>query len=44
MRYAGPVRPSFAACQLFRNGKFGLRLAIKIPFFAEIEISLESNG
>ncbi|MGO7758340.1 hypothetical protein ACC761_14960 [Rhizobium ruizarguesonis] len=29
--------------QFFRNGKLGLKLAIKIPFFVEIEISFESS-
>ena len=28
----------------FRNGKLGLKLAIKIPFFVEIEISYEIDG
>lgn len=27
----------------FRNGKLGLKLAIKIPFFVEIEISYEAD-
>lgn len=28
----------------FRKGKLGLKLAIKIPFFIEIEISFERDG
>lgn len=28
----------------FRRGKLGLKLAIKIPFFVEIEISYEIDG
>lgn len=31
-------------CQFFRKGKLGLKLAIKIPFFVEIEISFEHDG
>lgn len=31
-------------CHFFRNGKLGLKLAIKIPFFIEIEISFERDG
>jgi len=27
----------------FRKGKLGLKLAIKIPFFVEIEISFETD-
>ncbi|WP_454858538.1 hypothetical protein [Rhizobium binxianense] len=27
----------------FRKGKLGLKLAIKIPFFVEIEIGLETD-
>lgn len=30
-------------CHFFRKGKLGLKLAIKIPFFVEIEISLETD-
>jgi hypothetical protein len=29
---------------LFRRGKLGLKVAIKIPFFVEIEISYEVDG
>ncbi len=28
-------------CHFFRKGKLGLKVAIKIPFFVEIEISYE---
>lgn len=31
-------------CHLFRKGKLGLKLAIKIPFFFEIEISYELDS
>ena len=31
-------------CHFFRKGKLGLKLAIKIPFFVEIEISFETDG
>ncbi|CVI64364.1 hypothetical protein CFBP4996_25725 (plasmid) [Agrobacterium leguminum] len=31
-------------CQFFRGGKLALKLAIKIPFFVEIEISFERDG
>jgi len=27
----------------FRKGKLGLKLAIKIPFFVEIEVSFETD-
>lgn len=27
----------------FRKGKFGLKLAVKIPFFIEIEASFEND-
>lgn len=27
----------------FRNGKLGLKLAIKIPFFVEMEVSFETD-
>ncbi|MBX4899547.1 MULTISPECIES: hypothetical protein [Rhizobium] len=30
-------------CHLFRKGKLGLKLAIKIPFFVEIEVSFETD-
>ena len=30
-------------CHFFRKGKLGLKLAIKIPFFVEIEISFETD-
>ncbi len=31
-------------CHFFRSGKLALKLAIKIPFFVEIEISYERDG
>jgi hypothetical protein len=31
-------------CHFFRKGKLGFKLAIKIPFFVEIELSFESGG
>ena len=31
------------AAHFFRKGKLGLKLAIKIPFFVEIEISFETD-
>ncbi len=31
------------AGHLFRKGKLGLKLAIKIPFFVEIEIAFETD-
>ncbi|MGE6743602.1 hypothetical protein ACQKGC_25325 [Allorhizobium pseudoryzae] len=31
-------------CHFFRHGKLGLKVAIKIPFFVEIEISYERDG
>ncbi|MCQ4632734.1 hypothetical protein GB927_022015 [Shinella sp. CPCC 100929] len=31
-------------CHFFRKGKLGLKLAVKIPFFVEIEISYELDG
>jgi hypothetical protein len=31
------------ACHFFRKGKLGLKLAIKIPFLVEIEISYETD-
>jgi hypothetical protein len=30
-------------CHFFRKGKLGLKLAIKIPFFVEVEISYETD-
>ena len=30
-------------CHFFRKGKLGLKLAIKIPFFVEIEIAFETD-
>ncbi|MBM7321967.1 hypothetical protein JS562_02180 [Agrobacterium sp. S2] len=30
-------------CHFFRDGKLGLKLATKIPFFVEIEISYEHD-
>ena len=31
-------------CHLFRKGKLGLKVAIKIPFVVEIEISYEVDN
>lgn len=31
-------------CHFFRRGKLGLKVAIKIPFFVEIEFSYEIDG
>jgi len=28
---------------LFRKGKLGLKIAIKIPFFADVELNIESE-
>jgi hypothetical protein len=30
-------------CHFFRKGKLGFKIAIKIPFFVEIEISFETD-
>ncbi|MBB3303272.1 hypothetical protein FHT72_006923 [Rhizobium sp. BK077] len=30
-------------CHFFRKGKLGLKLAVKIPFFVEIELSFETD-
>jgi hypothetical protein len=30
-------------CHLFRKGKIGLKIAIKIPFFVEIEVNFETD-
>ncbi|WP_200844335.1 hypothetical protein [Rhizobium sp. 18065] len=30
-------------CHLLRKGKLGLKLAIKIPFFVEVEIIFETD-
>ena len=30
-------------CHFFRRGKLGLKVAIKIPFFVEIEIAFETD-
>ncbi|MCZ7976320.1 hypothetical protein OLP54_14070 [Agrobacterium sp. MAFF310724] len=30
-------------CHFFRKGKLGLKLAIKIPFLVEIEVSFETD-
>ncbi len=30
-------------CHFFRKGKLGLKLAIKIPLFVEIEIAFETD-
>ena len=31
------------AAHFFRKGKLGLKLAIKIPFFVEVEVSYETD-
>lgn len=31
------------AAHFFRRGKLGLKIAIKIPFFVEIEIAFETD-
>lgn len=30
-------------CHFLRNGKLGLKIAIKIPFFVEIEVHFETD-
>lgn len=30
-------------CHFFRKGKLGLKLAVKVPFFVEIEASFETD-
>ncbi|WP_170311463.1 hypothetical protein [Rhizobium oryzihabitans] len=30
-------------CHFFRKGKLGLKVAIKIPFFVEIEVNFETD-
>lgn len=30
-------------CHFFRKGKLGLKLAIKIPFFINIEVNFETD-
>lgn len=30
-------------CHFFRKGKLGLKIAIKIPLFVEVEINLETD-
>ncbi|MGO6949618.1 MULTISPECIES: hypothetical protein [Rhizobium] len=30
-------------CHLFRKGKLGLKIAIKIPFFADVEFNIETE-
>ena len=30
-------------CHFFRKGKLGLKMAIKIPFFVEVEINFETD-
>ena len=30
-------------CHLFSKGKLGLKIAIKIPFFVDIEVNLETD-
>ncbi|MCW1410708.1 MULTISPECIES: hypothetical protein [Rhizobium] len=40
---AGPHALGGVICHFFRKGKLGLKLAIKIPFFVEIEASFETD-
>lgn len=30
-------------CHFFRKGKLGMKVAIKVPFFVEIEINFETD-
>ncbi|MDE3765445.1 hypothetical protein [Sinorhizobium meliloti] len=30
-------------CHFFRKGKLGMKIAIKIPFFVEIELNFETD-
>ncbi len=30
-------------CHFFRKGKLGLKIAIKIPFFVDIEVNFETD-
>ena len=30
-------------CHFFRKGELGMKIAIKIPFFIEVEINFESD-
>lgn len=30
-------------CHLFRKGKLGMKIAIKIPFFVEVEVNFETE-
>ncbi|MGV1908310.1 hypothetical protein [Agrobacterium cavarae] len=30
-------------CHFFRKGKLGMKIAIKIPFFVEVEINFETD-
>jgi len=30
-------------CHFFRKGKLGMKIAIKIPIFVEVEINLETD-
>lgn len=30
-------------CHFFRKGKLGMKIAIKIPFFIEIEVNFETD-
>ncbi|AYM14802.1 MULTISPECIES: hypothetical protein [Agrobacterium] len=30
-------------CHFFRKGKLGMKIAIKIPFFVEVELNFESD-
>ena len=35
--------PCRIAAHFFRKGKLGLKIAIKIPFFVEIEVAFETD-
>ncbi|MDH0616074.1 hypothetical protein N5D47_21240, partial [Agrobacterium sp. GD03871] len=30
-------------CHFFRKGKLGMKIAIKIPFFVEVEVNFETD-
>ncbi|NSY14928.1 hypothetical protein [Agrobacterium vitis] len=34
---------SKVVCHFFRKGKLGLKIAIKIPFFVDIEVNLQTD-
>jgi hypothetical protein len=34
---------AWVICHFFRKGKLGLKIAIKIPFFVEVEINFETD-